>query len=194
MSKKENSNSIRWIDTEMISDLTESAQAMTRRRLNLNFHATLDENPHRFLNCLLKGTYIRPHRHLYPPKPESFVLLQGCLLFVIFDDDGTILDGGLLASAELLADKAKFDHNNPAINGRTLIKPLQRPPAVGVDIDPGLWHTLIPVSNVAIIFEVKPGPYSVADDKEFASWAPKEQPADEASRFLAELENRCLAD
>ena len=46
--------------------------------------------------------------------------------------------------------------------------------AVGVDIQPGVWHTIAVLSDHVVCFEVKPGPYSVATDKDFAPWAPRE--------------------
>jgi cupin fold WbuC family metalloprotein len=45
---------------------------------------------------------------------------------------------------------------------------------IGIDIQPGVWHTLAVLSEHAICFEVKPGPYSVMNDKDFATWAPRE--------------------
>jgi cupin fold WbuC family metalloprotein len=46
--------------------------------------------------------------------------------------------------------------------------------AVGVDIPPGVWHTAAALSDHAVCFEVKPGPYVQVVDKEFAPWAPRE--------------------
>jgi len=45
---------------------------------------------------------------------------------------------------------------------------------MGIDIAPGIWHTAAALSDHAICFEVKPGPYVQAVDKEFAPWAPRE--------------------
>ena len=36
------------------------------------------------LNAIQPGSYIRPHRHLDPPKSESLILLQGMLGYVSF--------------------------------------------------------------------------------------------------------------
>jgi len=57
---------------------------------------------------------------------------------------------------------------------------------LGIDLAPGLWHTGAAVTETAVCFEVKPGPYDVATDKEFAPWAPTEgDPA--AAAYLDEL-------
>jgi hypothetical protein len=44
----------------------------------------------------------------------------------------------------------------------------------GIDLPPGVWHTILPITERAVCFEVKPGPWDPTDDKEFAEWAPAE--------------------
>lgn len=136
---------IQLFDSELFNELLDKARHSPRLRTNHNFHVSMEDNPHRFLNVMLKGTYVTPHRHRDPPKAESFLVLSGELAFFTFDDSGQI--GG--------------------------IHVLGRNP-VGIDIQPGVWHTLAVLSEHAICFEVKPGPYSVANDKDFATWAPRE--------------------
>jgi cupin fold WbuC family metalloprotein len=94
---------------------------------------------------MVRGTYIAPHRHSDPPKSETFLVLEGELAFFTFDDDGQI------ASTHVL--------------GRDVW---------GVDIQPGVWHTMAVLTEHVVCFEVKPGPYWVANDKNFAKWAPRE--------------------
>ena len=137
---------VQWIGQDLFARVLEEARRSPRRRMNYNFHESLDENAHRLLNVLLEGTYIRPHRHLDPPKPESFLVLEGEIAIFIFDDDGAIV--------------------SKRIAGRNGLW--------GVDIPAGLWHTIAAVTPHAICHEVKPGPYSPATDKAFASWAPRE--------------------
>jgi hypothetical protein len=43
---------------------------------------------HRMLNAIEPGSYIRPHRHQSPPKPESIIVLSGSLALVKFGGDG----------------------------------------------------------------------------------------------------------
>ncbi|HME07188.1 MAG TPA: WbuC family cupin fold metalloprotein [Bryobacteraceae bacterium] len=133
------------IDGSLFERMLAQARQSPRRRINYNFHPTLEDNPHRFLNVMLRGTYIAPHRHLDPPKSESFLVLRGELAFFIFDDAGRI-----------------------ASTHRLGLDP------IGIDIGPGIWHTIAVLSDEAICFEVKPGPYSAANDKDFAPWAPRE--------------------
>lgn len=133
------------IDSALVASLIERARQSPRLRTNHNFHSSMDDNPHRFLNVMVRGTYIAPHRHRDPPKSESFLVLEGELAFFTFDDAGQI--------------------TTTLILGRD---------ALGVDIQPGVWHTLAVLTPHVVCFEVKPGPYSAANDKDFAPWAPRE--------------------
>jgi len=63
---------------------------------------------------------------------------------------------------------------------------LGRDGVLGIDLGPGVWHTVACLSETAVCFEVKPGPYDVATDKEFAPWAPREGDPD-APAYLARL-------
>jgi len=154
---------IQVLDSALFSELVRRAETSPRRRTNHNFHRGMEENPHRFLNVMLRGTYVTPHRHLDPPKSESFLVLSGEMAFFAFDDKGSVIRQVLLG----------------------------RDP-VGVDIQPGVWHTLVVLSEEAVCFEVKPGPYSAANDKDFAPWAPREGDS-EAAGYLAALVSRVLA-
>jgi cupin fold WbuC family metalloprotein len=138
-------STLQLLDAALFRSLIVRARQSPRLRTNHNFHSSMEDNPHRFLNVMVRGTYIAPHRHLDPPKSESFLVLEGELAFFTFDDAGQV------ASVRVL--------------GRD---------AIGVDIQPGVWHTIAVLSPHVVCFEVKPGPYSAANDKDFAPWAPRE--------------------
>jgi len=136
---------IQFIDPALFPALIERARRSPRLRTNHNFHGGMEENPHRFLNVMMRGTYIAPHRHLDPPKAEAFLILEGEAAFFTFEDSGSI------AAVHRL--------------GRSVM---------GIDVAPGVWHSLAVLSPHAVCYEVKPGPYSQANDKDFAPWAPRE--------------------
>ena len=136
---------IQVLDRGLIEGLIARAKGSARLRINHNFHASMEDNPHRFLNVMIRGTYVAPHRHMDPPKAEAFVVLEGEVAFFTFADNGRIRTAHLL--------------------GRD---------ALGIDVAPGVWHTLAVLSEHAVCYEVKPGPYSAANDKDFAPWAPRE--------------------
>lgn len=137
------------IDGVLIARLLEEARRSPRRRVNYNFHRTPAEDPNRFLNVMLDGTYVAPHRHLAVPKPELFLVLEGRIVLFVFDDEGRVRER-LVAGA-----------GGP--EGR-----------VGVDVAPGIWHSLAVAGPYAVVCEVKPGGYDPATDKQFAPWAPRE--------------------
>jgi cupin fold WbuC family metalloprotein len=79
------------LDSALFASLIERARQSPRLRTNHNFHSSMEDNPHRFLNVMVRGTYITPHRHCNPPKSESFLVLEGELAFFTFDDAGQII-------------------------------------------------------------------------------------------------------
>lgn len=150
------------ITRKLLDELTATAKTGDRLRKNHNFHEHYDEVCQRLLNAIEPGSYIRPHRHLSPPKPETFVALRGRMVLVTFEEDGTI------------AESVPF---GPGLE------------TVGIDIPAGVWHTIVSLESGSIFFETKPGPYHPAPEQDFASWAPQEGSA-EAADFLARLEAR----
>jgi cupin fold WbuC family metalloprotein len=151
-------NPVQLIDSGLLAVTIARAKGSPRLRANHNFHGSHADNPHRFLNALVRGTYSAPHRHLDPPKAETFVALQGEVAVFLFDDEGKVSARHVLGKNGLL----------------------------GIDIAPGVWHSLAALSEVAVCFEVKPGPYDASNDKQFAPWAPAEAHPS-APAYLAQL-------
>jgi cupin fold WbuC family metalloprotein len=152
---------LQLITEELIQATLAEARRSPRRRMNHNFHAGADDNPHRFLNVLLQHTYIAPHRHSNPPKAESFLVLEGRVALFCFDDAGAVRSRHVLERGGA---------------------------AFGIDLAPGVWHTLTAVTPHAVCYEVKPGPWDPASDKEFAVWAPREGDAGAAAYLRALLD------
>lgn len=159
-------------ETEVIGSsdflsLRSAAEASSRKRAHRLYHQSDQDNPHRFLNGILRDSYVAPHRHRAVPKPESFVVLHGALGVVLFDDRGKVTACHRIAA---------LTASDPLLPGQVC----------GIDLLPGLWHSIIALTEFTVIFEVKPGPYDPATDKEFAPWAPTEgDPA--AGSYLEEL-------
>ncbi|MCB1174114.1 MAG: WbuC family cupin fold metalloprotein [Leptospiraceae bacterium] len=152
---------IQLIDQDLIDQTALRAAQSERQRMNYNLHGSLQDGVHRFLNIIQKGSYIQPHRHLDPPKHESFVALEGQLAFFAFHDDGRLQNSWILDGSESSALR-------------------------GIDIPAGIWHTIAALSERCVCFEVKPGPWEPGTDKQFASWAPAEgSPA--ATPYLEKL-------
>lgn len=150
------------IDAPLLNALSEKARRSPRLRMNHNLHGGYDDPCQRLLNALEPGSYVRPHRHLHPPRAESFLALRGRLAVLLFNDAGEL---------------------------RQVLPLLPGGPVHGVDIRPGIWHSLLSLESGSVFFETKPGPYQPLIDKDFAPWAPAEG-LGEAETFLAELKGR----
>jgi len=117
------------IDDQLISGVAEQAKKSPRLRMNYNFHQSLDDKCHRFLNCLEPGTFIPVHHH--PDKDETFVILKGRVRVTTYNDEGEILETCVISQE----------------NGR-----------YGVDIPRNVWHGLECLTP-AVLLECKAGPF-----------------------------------
>jgi cupin fold WbuC family metalloprotein len=118
------------IDNNLLDKVSAQAKESPRLRMNYNFHQSLDEKCHRFLNAVEPGTEVPIHRH--PTKDETFVLLRGRVVVKTYNDDGTIKD-----SIELNPQEGKY----------------------GVNIPKGTWHNLESLEPDSVFFECKEGPF-----------------------------------
>ena len=112
------------IDTELLDKVSAQAKESPRLRMNYNFHQSLDEKCHRFLNAVEPGTEVPIHKH--PTKDETFVILRGKVRVTTHRDDGSIIEDVVLCAEE----------------GR-----------YGVNIPKGVWHTIEAIEADSVIFE-----------------------------------------
>ena len=149
---------------ERLDEAVQESRKSPRGRIIAPLHRSLSDPLHRMLNAMQPGSYVRPHRHLDPPKAEAWIVLQGAVLFVTFFEDGGIRDHLVLEA-----------------NSETF----------GVDLVPGHYHTLVALKPDTIIYEVKTGPFEEKTDKSFAPWAPEEGTAG-VQTYLSNLLEACV--
>ena len=118
------------IDNSLLDRVSEQAICSSRLRMNFNFHQSLDEKCHRFLNAVEPGTEVPIHRH--PTKDETFVLLRGKVRVTTHNDDGSIIEDIVLCPEE-----GKY----------------------GVNIQKGIWHKVESLASGSCFFECKEGPF-----------------------------------
>ena len=118
------------IDKKLLDEVSNQAKASPRLRMNYNFHHSLDEKCHRFLNAVEPDTEVPIHKH--PTKDESFVLLRGRVRVNTYNDDGTVLESVVLCPEEGF---------------------------YGVDIPKGVWHNVESLESGSVFFECKEGPF-----------------------------------
>lgn len=150
------------INAELMGSVLRMSQESPRKRIIFPFHKSDEANPHRMLNAIQPGSYIRPHRHHLPPKTETMIVLQGAIAFLTFDDLGEITDATVLSS---------------------------RSGIIGVDSEPDIYHTFLVLEPDTVLFEVKPGPYRQSSDKDFAQWAPSEG-SEAVAGYMASLQEQ----
>ena len=83
------------IDDQLVNDLAEEAKKSPRLRKNYNFHQSLEDKCHRFLNALEPGTQVPVHHH--PTKDETFVILKGKVKVLIYNDQGEVVESCVLS-------------------------------------------------------------------------------------------------
>ncbi len=118
------------ITQALLDKLTEEAKASPRLRMNYNFHQSLDDKCHRFLNAVEPGTVVPIHKH--PTKDESFVILRGKVRVTTHNDDGSIIEDVVLS---------------------------QESGNYGVDIPKNVWHNVECLESGSVFFECKEGPF-----------------------------------
>ena len=120
---------MKTIDEQLISGVVEEAKKSTRLRKNYNFHQSLQDKCHRFINALEPGTFIPVHHH--PDKDETFVILKGKVRVTTYNDDGQVLESSIISQ-----DNGTY----------------------GVDIPKNVWHG-VECLEPSVLLECKEGPF-----------------------------------
>ena len=117
------------IDESLLTQLADDAKKSPRLRKNYNFHQSLQDKCHRFLNALEPGTEIPVHHH--PTKDETFVILKGKVRVSTYNDDGELIETCVIS---------------------------QESGIYGVDIPKNVWHG-VECLEPSILLECKEGPF-----------------------------------
>lgn len=129
-----------------------------RRRSHLNVHEALDANVQRLFIATQPDTYMRPHRHPQSHKWEFFMVLEGRIELLLFNDAGEVTD-------------------------RTMMSPEQ---VRAVEIPPNTWHAYICHQPGTLALEIKEGAYIPTPEEDFAPWSPAEG-SPESAAYLDQL-------
>lgn len=148
------------IDNTLLDTIYQQAAENPRRRMNYNFHESLDDPINRLLNALMPDTYLPPHRHTNPSKEEIFFVLRGSVLLLHFDDQGNVI-----FSKEVNPKKGVY----------------------GMEYNGGIWHSLIVLEPNTVVYEVKEGPYVPLPPENIASWAPAAGDKEKAREYNEQL-------
>lgn len=138
-------NKIKLFGKEEFKNLQMAAEESGRRRANVNFHETFEDSFQRLVIAMKSDSYVIPHKHSFPAKPESFLTLSGSIGLLIYNQSGDITDTVRLGPSEL----------NQIC-----------------DIPAGIYHFVVALTDTALFYEGKPGPYTPIDPRDIAPWAP----------------------
>lgn len=148
-----------------IAELKKIAKANPRLRSRLCAHPGPSANLHEMLIVHHHDVYVRPHMHI--GKPESFHLLEGNVLVVMFNNDGTIRD---------VMDMGEYGSGKPFF--------YRSPECV--------FHTLLITSEWLAFHETTAGPFNPAQTK-FPDWAPDGSDMGAARRYSDRLREAAAA-
>ncbi|MEW6319641.1 MAG: WbuC family cupin fold metalloprotein [Acidobacteriota bacterium] len=140
------------------------ALAAPRRRSRLCTHRSTSDRLHEMLIVNTQDVYVRAHRH--HDKAESFMVLEGLVDVVFFDEGGTAAD--VVRMGPLASGRASYCRMNSA-----------------------QYHTLVFRTPFVVLHETTGGPW-VREQTEAAPWAPCDRVSDvrEYQRSLVDLIDR----
>jgi cupin fold WbuC family metalloprotein len=147
------------LEAPALDALKQAARESPTRRARYCLHNGADSRAHDMVIAFADGGYVRPHRHAR--KTESFHAIEGEFDVVIFEEGGR---------------PCRRIRMGPLGSGRSLIYRLP----------PGLWHTVVPRSDMVLLHEVTEGPFAPSES-EFAPWAPAPGDVVHVRAFLAQL-------
>lgn len=135
------------------------AESLETKRSRICFHRNSNDSIHEMMITFHKDTYVRPHKHF--SKTESYLVIDGEVEIVFFDDEGCI--------------KKRVPMGTYASGKNFYLKSISEE-----------WHTVLIKTDFATILEITNGPF-VANDCVFAEWAPKPSDTIRANAYIQSL-------
>ncbi len=147
----------RKVNRAVIEGLKAKALALPGSGARLCLHRDQTDAVQEMIIVHRKGAYVRPHRH--DGQTESFHVLEGRMLVVIFDDEGNVTD-------------------------RFQMAPCGGDDCFMVRLADGCWHTMLPQTETVVFVEMTSGPFDAETHNTYAPWAPDGSAAADTERFL----------
>ena len=147
------------IGAKELRDLKEAAREADLRRARICLHRTHDDPIQEMIIALCRDSYIRPHRHIH--KTESIHVMEGELLILFFDDEGEV------------TRKIRMGPGKP-----------ERCAIYRLSTD--TWHTVIPITEMAVFHETVNGPFDRANTQ-YPAWAPEENSPSQIQLFIERI-------
>lgn len=145
------------VNVGILSELKRASNRYNGENVRLCLHGSTQSKFHDMIILIHKGQFYRPHKH--HNKDESFHIKEGTIAVFVFDDNGSVTD------ACILEEQGTFLYR------------------IGAD----LHHAIIPLTDIVIYHESKPGPFIGEGDSIYPSWAPDGSNLDEVKKFTDNL-------
>ena len=145
------------VDNALLTKLKTVSENLSGKNVRLCLHESPESAFHDMIILERRVNYYRPHKHLY--KGESYHIMEGEQAVVIFDDQGDVIDTCVLQPETT---------------------PIYR---VGAD----MYHMVMPLSELIIYHESKPGPFLPETDSVFPDWAPDGNNSGEVDQFVRNI-------
>lgn len=152
-----NQNSIIRINNDNIEEMKRKAKESNNGKFRLCLQHSSEDKLHEMFIVRKKGDYGRPDKHLY--TTESHTIIDGAMLVILFEDDGTI--------KEIFELSEKCYHT--------------------YRIDTDIYHMQIPLTDQVVYYEVKLGPFDEKSNI-FPEWAPDAGNKKAVRQYMKRLE------
>jgi len=147
------------VDAAMISELKRRALESPTRRFRLCLHHSTREAVQQMIVVHCHDNYSRPHAHTVP---LSYLVLEGSLRVLLFDDSG-------------------------AITGHVDLEPLGQEHPFALRLEPGQWYMPVCRTPQVVFFETKAGPFERDATNRWAPWSPDDTDSAAIAAFRAKL-------
>lgn len=129
------------VDRSLLKELKQACFEHDQPSLRLCLHATPEAELHEMLIVERPVSYFPPHKHR--AKGETVQVLEGEMLAILFEEDGTVRQSLRLRPEETFLLRLSKD----------------------------TYHLYLPLTEAVVYYESKLGPFDPADNL-FAPWAP----------------------
>lgn len=152
-----NQSNVIKINNDIIEEVKQKAKENNNGKFRLCLQHSSEDKLHEMFIVRKKGDYGRPDKHLY--TTESHTIIDGAMLVVLFEDDGTIIE------VFELSEKGYHTYR----------------------IDTDIYHMQIPLTEQVVYYEVKLGPFDERSNI-FPEWAPDSKDQDAVEQYMRKLE------
>lgn len=131
------------IDDVVVDELVNNAHLSERKRAHYLLHTSHQDKVQRLIITMVKGSYVEPHFHELPNQWELFLVLKGVVEFCLYDDSGSFIKKIFLGPEQFVQI---------------------------IEIKPLEIHSVKCISDVAVMLEIKEGPFDEKKAKVLTSW------------------------